>query len=122
MGKYRLFKLKSYQRSIGQDYDWILEQACFKFELKNKTRKQDKVDRLHYFLIFWKDNKDKTVKYKTYESIAEFLGLNHSTVIHYVGKPRESRLNRKKSNSWDINVVLIKDFIGNATLNKTTLR
>ena len=118
MGKYRLFKLKSYQRSIGEDYDWILEKATVKFGLKLKSRKQDKIDRLHFLLIFWKKNKKKFLKYKTYEAIAEYLGLNHATIIHYVGEVKEKRLNRKKSNSWVQNVVDINEYILDAKMGK----
>jgi hypothetical protein len=118
MGKYRLFHLKSYQRSIGEDYDWILEHASFKFGLRVKTRKQDKIDRLHYLLLFWKKNKNKFLKYKTYESIGDFLGLDHSSIIHYVGDLKNKRLNRKKSNYWVQNVVDINEYILDAKLGK----
>jgi hypothetical protein len=76
MGKYRLFNLKSYQRSIGEDYDWILENATFRFNLKSKSRKLDKVDRLHCLLIFWKENRLRFTKYKTYVSATQCIDFS----------------------------------------------
>ena len=122
MGKYRLFKLKSYQRGIGEDYDWIIERATFTFNLKSKSRKLSKVDRLHCLLMFWKENRLRFTKYKTYEAIGDYIGLNHATILHYVGNLRGSRLNRKISNYWDQNTLDISEYILDATLRKKTLK
>lgn len=122
MGKYRLFNLKSYQRSIGEDYDWILENATFRFNLKSKSRKLDKVDRLHCLLIFWKENRLRFTKYKTYETIGDYLGLNHATILHYVGDLKGNRLNRKVSNYWDENTFDINKYLQDGTLRKQTLK
>jgi hypothetical protein len=115
MGKYRLFKLKSYQRSIGKDFDWIADNVVFKFGLYLKTRKQDKIDKVHFFLIFWKENQKKFIKYSSYESIAFLLRVDHSSIVHYVGKTKEGRLNRKKSVCWKENIAEIKNYILEAT-------
>ena len=116
MGKYRLFHLKSYQRSIGEDYDWIVENAIFKFGLNVKSRKQDKLDRLHFLLLFWKKNKLKFLKHKSYQEIALLLNVHHSSIVHYVGKLSGDRLNRKKSIYWEKNTFKINKYILDATL------
>lgn len=116
MGKYRLFKLVSYQRSIGEDYDWIAENVVFKFGIDSKSRKQDELDRLHFLLLFWKENQKKFIKYKSYESIAFLLKKHHSSIVHYVGKTKENRLNRKKSIYFDKNTAEINKYILDATL------
>ena len=61
-------------------------------------------------------------KYKTYEAIGDYLGLNHATILHYVGDLKGNRLNRKVSNYWDENTFDINKYLQDGTLRKQTLK
>lgn len=92
-------------------YDHICELAVSAYKLDTSNRKVEIKDRLHYFLLWWKRNKNYMNKYKSLTAIGGLLKKDHSNVMHYVGKENQKKGIRKKSTEFNENVKCIKDFL-----------
>jgi hypothetical protein len=103
MGKYRLYSLKSVNRNVGNDYDYVAERVVARFDLSKKLRVPELKDKVHFLLLFWKKNKRKFKKYKTKSAIGRLLELDHASVIHYAGTDLKFEGRRKKSNFFNEN-------------------
>lgn len=103
MGKYRLFKLISVNRNVGNDYDYVVEKIVLRYNLSKKNRVQELKDKVHFLLLFWKKNKKMFKKYRTQSAIGKLLEIDHASVIHYAGTDLKFEGRRKKSNFFNEN-------------------
>ena len=119
MGKYRNEHYKSVNKNQGKDYDFVIEKTIRKFNLDYKSRKQYLKDQVHYLLMWWKKNSFRTKKYKTLEKIGEILNIDHSNVIHYIGKMGEEGYGRRiVSPYFATNVIDVSEFIKDCSCAK----
>ena len=85
-------------------YDRLLEMAVHSYDIRNKSRKLDLVDRKHFVVLWWKNNKEKLNIYKTMMAMATLMSCDHATINHY-------EKHRKKSADYELNTACIKDFL-----------
>ena len=85
-------------------YDKLAELAASSYELSRKSRKAELKDQCQYFFKWWYANRNKMIKYKTYESISELLMKHHTTVVHAIHY-------RKPTLFYDENVGCLRDFL-----------
>ena len=90
---------------ISSDYDKLCELVVFQYNLTNRTREMNFLDKVTFFCRWWLNNKNKMRKYRSSVSIGKLLGgRDHASVYHHVHK-------RKVSYKYDENVECIKDFL-----------
>jgi hypothetical protein len=111
MGKYRIYSLKSVMKNVGNDYDFVVEKVIQRFNLAKKTRVPDKIDKVHFVLLFWKKNRRKFKKYKTKAGIGKLFNLDHASVIHYAGTDTEFEGRRKRSDFFNQNNEELSQYI-----------
>lgn len=95
------------QHSNGFDattYDVLCELCVSSYNLNKKSRKADLKDKVHYFVIWWNSNKKMMKKYKSQSKIGELLGVDHSTIVHFLRR-------RKPTILYEENVKCISDFL-----------
>lgn len=85
-------------------YDKIAEMAVYSYGLSNRSRKQDLIDKKHYFVIWWGLNREKFKTYNSLQKIATLLNIHHATVMHYL-------YSRKKSSKFNDNTSCLLDFL-----------
>lgn len=92
------------QEGVSTHYDFLAELAVSSYNLKDKSRKEKPKDLLHFFVNWWTDNQKKFVKYNSKQDLADFLGIDRTTIIHYQKR-------RKKSKLYEYNTRCIDDFL-----------
>jgi hypothetical protein len=85
-------------------YDKLAELAVSSYNLDAKSRKAERVDRLQCFIRWWFSERNKMIKYKTYEQIAALVGKDHSNIVHHIHY-------RKQTALYDRNTRCIRDFL-----------
>jgi hypothetical protein len=93
----------TYEQTMSA-YDKLAELSVSSYDLSRKCRKAELKDQCQYFFKWWYANRNKMIKYKTYESIASLVMKNHTTVVHAVHY-------RKPTLFYDENVSCIRDFL-----------
>lgn len=89
---------------VKTSYDLLCELAISSYDLNERRRQAELKDMVHYFILWWNENKGRTKKYKTLQAIGESLGMGHSNVLHYIRR-------RKPTINFDKNVECLKDFL-----------
>lgn len=85
-------------------YDKLIEMAVYLYNIRNKSRKIDLMDRKQFLVLWWKKNQDMFNTYRTMTSLAELTGFDHATINHH-------EKHRKKSRDYEVNTSCIKDFL-----------
>lgn len=106
-----LFNNSEKERRKFTGYDHLCELAVSAYNLDISSRKVEIKDRLHYFLLWWKRNRQWMQKYKALTAIGGLVKKDHSNVMHYVGKEDEKEGPRKRSQNFEKHVECIKDFL-----------
>jgi hypothetical protein len=93
------------------DLDFLIRECVTKFELKQKHRKQSLKDEVHFLLLFYKRYSRIFTTYTSLQKVGALFSVDHSTVLHYIGKQSEPIGKRKKSACYEENIVEIKDYL-----------
>lgn len=85
----------------GMDYDAALRFHAAKHNLMASNRHMAFMDKKHFLIKWWWDNKKHFQNFQTYTSIAELLCMDHSTVQYHVKSRKKSH--RFEKNTKEIN-------------------
>lgn len=99
------------RNSNSIDLDYLLRECVNKFSLNKKIRTQNLKDEVHLMLLFYKRYTKMFTLYNSLAKVGRLFNVDHSTVLHYVGKQSESIGKRKKSACYEENVVDIKEYL-----------
>jgi len=106
MGKHRITNLKSKSKNNGFDFDYCLERCVVMHNLRIRSRLIPTKDQVHFLLIFWKKNRKYFRKFKSLTEIGQLFNMHHSNITYYVGRVKDDK-NRKKSNEYEANTILV---------------
>lgn len=91
-------------------YDTLVELAISSYDLSSTSRKHELKDRLHFFLMWWKEHKHFMNRYSNGLRLSKFMGIDHTSIIHYTGTTKKPG-NRKKTANFKENTKCINDFL-----------
>ena len=92
------------QEGTSSHYDFLAELAVSSYNLKSKDRREKQKNLLHFFVLWWRDNQKRFIKYNSKSALSRLLDIHWATVIHYESKRKPSRL-------YEENIKCIKDFL-----------
>lgn len=84
--------------------DKIAELAVSSYNLTTKDRYEECMDKKHFFIIWWIQNRNKFYKYNTITKVARLLNIHHATVLHHIK-------HRKQSFRFEKNTRCLRDFL-----------
>lgn len=85
-------------------YDLLAELAVSAYKLSKKSRKEDLKDRVQFFCLWWKDNKNLMGIYSSTTKLEKLLCLDHTTICHHIN-------HRKPTIFYLDNTKCINDFL-----------
>jgi len=85
-------------------FDKLCDLVVTNYNLDSDSRKSDLKDRVHFFVEWWLENKEKSKRYRSKRSIDRLLKKKHGSVYNYLEK-------RTKTLNYEENTKCIKDFL-----------
>ena len=84
--------------------DLLIELAVSSYELDKRSRKAELKDKVQFFIKWWYERRGFMLKYKTLESVAKLMSVDHATVLHHIKR-------RKPTAMYEENSRCLNDFL-----------
>lgn len=77
--------------------DLLIELAVSSYGLDERSRKADLKDKVQFFIKWWYERRRFMIKYKTLESLANLMGIDHATVLHHIKRRKPTAMYKENS-------------------------
>lgn len=89
---------------MSNEFDDFAEIIVDYFNLRFKSREMPLMDAKNYFILWWYENQQNFIKYKTATSMGKLLNMNHATILHHMK-------HRKPSLKFNLHTKNIEEFV-----------